>query len=151
MNKLFVQTFIRTNIQTKLKQLDYYTPRIVRWIGWYCSLDPQFNNRALAVWEQARYFSSTEAPRNTESWSVWERNIFKPPYQSGDKPIIFDVTVKQHEALHQGHRFMFLCALVWIEKNIQHNRFLSNVVFHARLWFRKKLETVALFSLLTNI
>ena len=45
--------------------------------------------------------------------------------------MIFNVTVKQHLPLHQGHRFTILCALLGIEQKIQHNRILSDVLFQA--------------------
>ena len=46
--------------------------------------------------------------------------------------MIFDVTVKQHLPLHQGHPFTLMqYTLLCIEENIQRNRFLSNIVFQA--------------------
>ena len=56
-------------------------------------------------------------------------------HQPRDGPIIlFHVTGKQQSPLHQGHRFMPLCAFFGIVDNIQYNRFLSDVVdlFRAR-------------------
>ena len=50
--------------QTTLNQ--DHPPRIVRWIWLYYRLDLR-----LAVWKQARYFSFTEAPQNTEFLSLW--------------------------------------------------------------------------------
>ena len=77
-----------------------HPPRIVRLIWLYYRLDLR-----LAVWKQARYFSFTEAPQNTEFLSLWRGDIFKPPYQSGGTGLL-------HPPLHQTHCCMHLCAFL---------------------------------------
>ena len=39
---------------------------MVRWLRWHCPPDTRFENRALAVWDRARYLSVTEAPHNID-------------------------------------------------------------------------------------
>ena len=84
----------------------------MRWIWLYYRLDLR-----LAVWKQARYFSFTEAPQNTEFLSLRRGggDIFKPPYQSGGRAYY----------IHHYTRPTVACIYVLfggIQNNILHKR-----------------------------
>ena len=56
---------------------------MVRWLRWHCPPDTGFEIRALAVWDQARYLSVTEASHNTD-FHTW----------MGKKPFCFFETAE---------------------------------------------------------
>ena len=120
--------------QTTLNQ--DHPPRIVWWIWLYYRPDLR-----LAVWKQARYFSFTKAPQNTEFLSLWRGGAFLNLHtRVGDRPITFTTTPDP-----LSHAFMCF----WgggIQYNILHKRVLSDVVFQSRSWFLKNEFCFTLLS-----
>ena len=60
---------------------------MVRWLRWHCSPDTEFEIRALAVWDRARYLSVTEAPNNTDfhTWMGKKHFCFFQTAETGNR------------------------------------------------------------------
>ena len=50
--------------------------RMVRWVGWHCPPDTEFEIQTLEVWGRARYLSVTEALHNTEFYAWMGKKHF---------------------------------------------------------------------------